>query len=162
MHDHLQSGVIRDIEIANFKFQFFSSPEFPSSVGRPDPNDLRQAELFGRKIAEKILSVSSIDQIPEITIPGSHPYGGVTELWKLDFIEVSDLCLQCGICTGGCPAGAIDPENSSLVDTEKCTLCCACIKHCPRKARTIKPGPMKEAQKRCAMFVERKEPELFL
>jgi ferredoxin len=140
----------------------FSSPEFPSSVGRPDNNDLRQTELLGHKIAEKLLSISSIEQLSDISIPGSYPYGGVTELWKLDFIEVSDSCLQCGICVKGCPAGAIHSENSNFIDIEKCTLCCACIKHCPREARTIKPGLMKEAQKRCATFTERKEPEFFL
>ncbi|MEL7654813.1 MAG: EFR1 family ferrodoxin [Bacillota bacterium] len=140
----------------------FSSPEFPSSVGRPDEDDLSLTELFGQKIAKKLLSILSIDQISDINIPGSYPYGGVTELWKVDFIEVSDTCLKCGICSEGCPAGAIDSENSSLINIEKCTLCCACIKHCPREARTIKPGPIKEAQKRCAMFIERKEPEFFL
>lgn len=140
----------------------FSSPEFPCSVGRPDENDLAMIESFGRKIAEKLASASLVDRIPEIDIPGSYPYGGVTELWKLDFIEVSDRCLQCGICAAGCPAGAIDSGNSSAVDIEKCTLCCACIKQCPRKARAIKPGPMKEAQKRCVNFTERKEPEFFL
>lgn len=140
----------------------FSDPEFPSSVGRPDIDDHRQAELFGRRIAEKLRPVSSIDQISDINVPGSYPYGGVTELWKVDFIEVNDMCVQCGICASGCPAGAIDSANSGLIDIEKCTLCCACIKHCPRNARSIKPGPMKEAQKRCALFTERKEPELFL
>lgn len=140
----------------------FSSPEFPSSEGRPDSDDLSQAELFGRKIVEKLQSVSSVDQIPNISMPGVKPYGGVTELWKVDFIAVSDMCLQCGICAEGCPTGAVDLKNSSLIDIDKCTLCCACIKHCPQKAKTIKAGPMKDAQERCAMFIARKDPEFFL
>ncbi len=145
----------------------FSSPEFPSSVGRPDADDLSRAELFGHQIAAKLQSVLSAnelsaDEFPEISIPGVLPYGGVTALWKSDFIEVSDGCLQCGICAEGCPAGAVDPRNSSFIDIEKCTLCCACIKQCPQKAKAIKPGPMKEAQKRCTLFIERKDPELFL
>jgi ferredoxin len=140
----------------------FSSPEFPCAVGRPDENDLAKIEAFGRRIADKLLSVSSIDHVPEIDIPGSYPYGGVTDLWKVYFIEVSDRCVQCGLCAAGCPAGAIDSGDSSLIDIQKCTLCCACIKQCPQKAKTIKPGPMKEAQKRCVNFVERKEPEFFL
>ena len=140
----------------------FSSPEFPSSVGRPDENDLNQIELFGHKIAEKLLSQSSVDQTSDINVPGVYPYGGVTDLWKVDFIEVSDSCLHCGICAEGCPAGAVSSENSSLIDIQKCTLCCACIKRCPSHAKSIKPGPMKEAQKRCALFLDRKEPEFFL
>lgn len=140
----------------------FSSPEFPSSVGRPDADDISQTESFGRKIAEKLRSVSSVDQISDSFIPGSYPYGGVTELWKVDFIGVDNTCSQCGICAEGCPAGAVDSKNSSLIDIEKCTLCCACIKRCPRKAKRIKPGLMQDAQKRCATFIERKEPEFFL
>lgn len=140
----------------------FSSSDLPSSEGRPDTSDINHSELFGRKIAEKLQSVSSVEQFSDINIPGSYPYGGVTDLWKVDFIAVSDECKQCGICAEGCPAGAIDPEKSNLIDIEKCTLCCACIKRCPQKAKTMKLGLMKDAAIRCTQFKERKEPELFL
>ena len=140
----------------------FSSSELPSSEGRPDASDLNRAELFGRKINEKLRSISSVDNLSDINVPGSHPYGGVTELWKVDFIAVSNECKQCGICAKGCPAGAIDSENSDLIDIEKCTLCCACIKRCPQKAKSMKPGLMRDAAIRCTLFKERKEPELFL
>lgn len=140
----------------------FSSSELPSSEGRPDASDLNHAESFGSKINEKLLSVSSADNISDINIPGDYPYGGVTDLWKIDFIAVSDACTQCGICAKGCPTGAIDSEKSDLIDKEKCTLCCACIKHCPHKAKTIKPGLMKDAAIRAhENFKERKEPEFF-
>jgi ferredoxin len=140
----------------------FSSSELPSSEGRPDASDLNHAELFGRKIAEKLQSIPSVDLIPDINVPGNYPYGGVTELWKVDFIAVSDKCSQCGICAEGCPVGAIDSGNSNLINKEKCTLCCACIKRCPQKAKTIKPGLMKDAAIRCTQFIERKEPEYYL
>ena len=140
----------------------FSSEELPSSVGRPDINDLYQAELFGSKIHEKLLSTLTVDDITDVIVPGNSPYGGVTDLWKVDFISVSDACTQCGICAEGCPTDAISAENSQLIDIQKCTLCCACIKNCPRNARAMKPGPMKEAAIRCTKFIERKEPEMFL
>ncbi|TCO72176.1 EFR1 family ferrodoxin [Marinisporobacter balticus] len=140
----------------------FSSSELPSSEGRPDASDLNHAELFGRKVNEKLLSILSIDHISDINVPGCYPYGGVTELWKVDFIAVSDRCSQCGICIEGCPVGAIDSENSNLIDKEKCILCCACIKNCPQKARTMKPGLMKDAAIRAhERFKERKEPIFF-
>jgi hypothetical protein len=41
-------------------------------------------------------------------------------------------------------------------------LCCACIKNCPQKAKTMKPGPMKDAAIRCTNFKERKVPEYFI
>ncbi|MCP4112670.1 MAG: ferredoxin [Desulfobacteraceae bacterium] len=141
----------------------FSSSELPASEGRPDASDLNHAELFGRKIDEKLQSVLSVDQISEINVPGNYPYGGVTKLWDVDFIAVSDECMQCGVCAEGCPVGAVDSEKSNLIDKEKCTLCCACIKNCPQKARTMKPGLVKDAAiKIHEKFKERKEPVFFL
>ncbi len=141
----------------------FSSAETPTAEGRPDARDLEHAESFGRTIREKLLSVSSVDQIPEVTIPGCHPYRGDPTLWVVDFIAVSDACTQCGICAEGCPTGAIDPENSALIDMERCITCCACIKHCPEDARTMKPGLVMDASIRLnSLYSERKEPEFFL
>ena len=142
----------------------FSSSELPAaSIGRPDISDLKHAELFGNKINTKLLSVSPTVQRSKVNIPGSYPYEGVTELWNVDFISVSNDCIQCGICVEGCPVGAIDAENSSLIDIKKCTLCCACIKNCPQQARSMKPGLMKDAAIRVnKLFQERKEPEIFI
>lgn len=141
----------------------FSSSETPTAEGRPDASDLNHAELFGRKISEKILSISSINQIFDINIPGNYPYGGVTELWSVDFIAISNECTQCGICAEGCPVGAIDAGNSNLIDKEKCITCCACIKNCPQNARTMKNGLVKDAAIRLnTLYKERKEPVFFL
>lgn len=141
----------------------FSSPEVPTAEGRPDASDLKQAEMFGRRIQEKARSLSSVDHIADIEIPGNHPYGGVTELWSVDFLEVSSECTQCGSCAEVCPVGAIDPDDSRLIDQEQCITCCACIKNCPEDARTMKPGLVKDAAARLnELYRERKEPVLFL
>jgi ferredoxin len=141
----------------------FSNSETPIAKGRPDASDLKHAELFGQKIREKLLSVSSADKISDVPIPGCHPYRGDSTLWTIDFIAVGSECIQCGICAERCPVGAIDPENSRAIDTKKCITCCACIRHCPKKARTMKPGLVKEAAIRLNTFYkERKEPVFFL
>ena len=142
----------------------FHSPELPAaSECRPDKNDLIQAEFLGKEINKKIHQFSSVKVATTPKIPGSYPYGGVTKMWDVDFIEVSDECLNCGLCCKKCPTGAIDKESSALINIEKCTLCCACIKNCPVKARSMKPGLMKDAAKRVhELFRERKEPELFI
>ena len=141
----------------------FSSPEMPIAEARPDASDLENAELLGRKVAEKLQSISLIDQIPDIKVPGNHPYGGVTDLWNVDFIEVSDKCVQCGVCAEVCPVAAIDLENCNLINIEKCITCCACIKNCPQNARMMKTSQVKDAAIRLnTLYKDRKEPICFL
>jgi len=141
----------------------FSGPETPIAEGRPDAQDLHHTELFGRKINEKLQSVFSVDQIQDVNVPGIYPYRGDSKLWIVDFIAISGECTQCGVCAKGCPTGAIDPENSISINTEKCITCCACIKSCPKQARVVKIGLVKDASMRLSTrYKERKEPEFFL
>ncbi|MCP4022927.1 MAG: ferredoxin [Desulfobacteraceae bacterium] len=140
----------------------FSNSETPS-LGRPDENDLNHAQVFGQKIREKLQSVSSVSQISDVSVPGTYPYGGITKLWDVDFIAVDDQCSQCGVCAEVCPVGAVDSQHSAMIDHEKCITCCACIKSCPQNARAMKPGPVKDAQKRVnTLYIEQKKPEYFL
>lgn len=141
----------------------FSSANLPIAESRPNADDLEYAIDFGRRIRKKLQSVSPIDNINDIKIPGNHPYGGVTELWSVDFIAISDKCSKKGICAEVCPTGAIDIEDTSIIDKEKCISCCACIKNCPENARTIKESKVKEAAIRLnSLFQEQKTPEIFL
>jgi len=141
----------------------FSGPGLPTAEGRPDAADLGYAEEFGRRVSQELSAVPSLDHVSEPEFPGTFPYRGVTELWSVDFIEVSDGCIQCGVCAEACPVGAIDPENSRLIDKERCFTCCACIKNCPEGARTMKPGQVLDAAIRLnELFSERKDPVFFL
>ncbi len=140
----------------------FSSSDTPIAVGRPDADDLNQAEMFGNTIKAKLLSLSSTDSIPDLIVPGNTPYREKGPGLPTDFIAVSDACTQCGICAESCPVDAIDFEDSSMTDEEKCILCCACIKSCPENARTMKAGKIKDIAIRLNdMCKERKEPVLF-
>lgn len=141
----------------------FSSPELPTAEGRPDKNDLKQAEKFGREIYKKLKGIK-FESISEfVNVPGENPYGGITELWDVDFIAVGKDCKQCGICADACPMGAIDTENSGLIDKVKCISCCACIKICPQNARIMKEGPVMDAAIRLnTLYSERREPVYFI
>jgi ferredoxin len=141
----------------------FSSAGTPTAEGRPDAVDMQHAELFGRKIYDKLQSVSTGNHFPGIEVPGNYPYGGITQLWSVDFIAVNNKCIHCGICAQSCPVGAIDAGNSNRIDTKKCITCCACIKICQQKARTMKTGLVSDAATRLnKLYKDRKEPVLFL
>lgn len=140
----------------------FSSSETPIAVDRPDVSDVNLAELFGKRVNEKLLSIASIDHISNIAVPGNYPYKEFKP-WILDFIEIDNSCSQCGVCVAVCPVDAIDLENSALIEKEKCILCCACIKSCPENALTVKPGMVKDVAKLLSQTCQnRKEPVLFL
>lgn len=141
----------------------FSTPDTPTAHGRPDHDDLRLAAEFGTRLRERLTAAGTPDDLPEVKVPGTTPYGGVTELWNVDFIAVSDKCVGCGRCARICPMEAIDPEDSSTIDITRCITCCACLKQCPEGARTMKPGPVMDARIRLNnLFHERKNPEHYL
>ncbi|ADU62164.1 MAG: EFR1 family ferrodoxin [Pseudodesulfovibrio sp.] len=141
----------------------FSSSETPVAHGRPDAEDLNHAEVFGQRIREKLQSMPSSTQNQNVSVPGVLPYRGSSALWSVDFISVSEKCAQCGVCAETCPMGAIDLNDSAVIDKEKCITCCACIKICPQEARSMKPGPVKDAAKRLnEFFKDPKKPECFM
>lgn len=141
----------------------FSGAGTPTAEGRPDASDLNLAREFGHAVQVRLDALTKVSSDETVKVPGEHPYGGVTELWDVDFIEVGDQCQQCGLCAEICPMGAIDPNDSARIDPVKCITCCACIKRCPQAARAMKPGPVMDARKRLhSLYSERKEPEVFL
>ena len=139
----------------------FSTDDTPIAVSRPDADDVKQAEEFGRKVKETLQSIQTADQIPDLSVPGNHPYRVFEGALTMD-IDVTDDCVQCGVCAEACPVEAIDPEDSRAHDQQKCILCCACIKACPENARSMRPGPIKDiAMNLHKMCSERKEPDVF-
>lgn len=141
----------------------FSGTDTPIAVARPDDSDLAKAESFGQSIREKLASMTALDPDEDITVPGNYPYKKAKPSLSVNFIDVSDRCSRCGLCAEVCPVDAIDADNDYRMDKKACILCCACIKYCPEKARTMKAGAVKDIaiwlRDNC---MERKEPALFL
>lgn len=140
----------------------FSSDERPIAVGRPDAADLERAEDFGRRLGERVATLVEADQVPALAVPGDRPYKERKAREPVEFIAVSDDCVQCGLCAQVCPVEAIDSEDSRVTDLVKCIRCCACIKVCPQQARSLMPSWIMDAATwlttNCA---DRKEPEFF-
>lgn len=140
----------------------FSSPETPIAVARPDAEDLRRAELFGRAVGETLCALEADGQAPALVVPGSRPYRERLPPPPAGCIGVGAGCVHCGACAGCCPVGGIDPDESSSFEGQ-CILCCACVKGCPEGARAVvEPGVRRIATHLRETCAARKEPEWFL
>ena len=140
----------------------FSSADTPIAVARPDAADLRQAEQLGRAIRHKLRALASAEETPGVDVPGNRPYRERLPRLSVDFIAVGDACVQCGACADVCPAGAIDPEDSSTVKDDACIYCCACIRSCPESARTMQASMLKDIARRLSeQYRARKKPQCF-
>lgn len=141
----------------------FSDNEFLIAPNRPDEDDLEKAFLFGQKIASLLEGLETPADVLGVEVPGNFPYKDGMANGAFSFIDVTEDCDDCGICTAACPKEAIDEANGYSTIDERCIFCCACIKACPQQARIMKAGPMKNKAKwlseNCA---QRKEPQTYL
>jgi Ferredoxin len=101
------------------------------ATGRPNVQDLRQAENLGGQFIEKCKTPTPIE------LPGKRPYkilafGGQ----KAPVTALS--CTQCGLCSSKCPTSAINPKNNLEVDALLCIGCMRCVYICPQHAKSFK------------------------
>ncbi len=138
----------------------FSTPAAPIAEGRPDEEDIKKAEHFGKRIREKLDKGTAKNFL--LQVPGNVPYKKrnpsppppVTD-------EVS--CIKCANCMTICPAQAVIMQDETVwTDEDKCMACCACVKNCPSGARRMDPRLLERAATLSTACRERKEPQFFL
>lgn len=128
------------------------------AAGRPDAEDLKQAEAFGAQAAAKIKAQDTLQNVP---VPGDPDYKnkkrgtGVRPL-------TDENCVSCGVCAQACPVNAI-PLDQPNTTTDACIGCMRCISVCPQRARKI---PASTEQWLTAYLQEKaanvRQPEIFL
>ncbi|WP_312281213.1 EFR1 family ferrodoxin [Oscillibacter sp.] len=109
--------------------------------GRPNAQDLDQAEDFGKKVAEKLLSLTETPAPVQVPGDPAAPYytplgtdGQPAKFLKAKPVTDMKKCSQCGVCAAVCPMGAIDPKNVASVPGT-CIKCQACVTKCPLDAK---------------------------
>lgn len=129
--------------LARQGFSVFASAAFiaqhsmlPSvAAGRPDIDDIADAEAFARGIAAKLASARSSDtaSISDV-VPGNRPH---KELSAAGWVPaVSEACTRCGVCAARCPVQAI-PADAPNTTGAACFECMRCVKVCPEHARSL-------------------------
>ena len=134
---------------------------------RPDNTDLSIAKHFADSVYKKIES----DTLDTLRIKGNRPYRAYTkpkvdEDKKEDTVKVEpktdENCIDCKICAEVCPVGCIDFTDVTKI-TGTCIKCGACVKLCPTNSKYFdNPDYIKLKLTLEELYIERKEPELFV
>ena len=140
-----------------------SNKEIPIALGRPDKEDIEKARSLGKRIRNKIMELSSIDEISPLNVPGNFPYEEKKRGNKFSPVTVEELCIKCGRCTQVCPTMAVTMNESVTTDKNECIHCCSCIKNCPTGARIMDDPHGKDiANWLYSNCQKRKEPETYM
>ena len=138
--------------------------------GRPDENDIKEAENFALSVFGKMVkSVAFCEEIPSIKVDGTPdaPYyqprdrhGNPIDIRKVKPVTTG-ACTGCGLCAELCPMGAISREDFSEVPGI-CIKCCACTKKCPTGAKIFTdPGFLYHKEELEAMYGNRRAENSF-
>lgn len=127
---------------------------------RPDADDKRIIDDFGRKSWQILSGITDATAIPDMKIKGNRPYRDIQQVPL--YPTGDDTCTDCKKCAEECPTRAIMPESPTKTDESKCISCGRCIILCPVGSRNYHyPFFEKKSLEFETANSERKEPELF-
>ncbi len=144
------------------------------AAGRPDASDYEQMEAFCQEMAGKLLDENADFTACNLIVPGEeHPEryyvpkmenGEPAKFLKAKPVVNEVACDGCGICEKVCPMGSnlVDNETKVSKTAGICIKCQACIRSCPKRARTFEDEAFLSHVRMVEQnFIERKEPAFF-
>jgi ferredoxin/flavodoxin len=141
----------------------FATQDRPIANGRPDDADAVEARLFGEKIRNLLASVSSVQDLHPLQVPGEIPDKERPEKKEVAPVVDPETCILCGTCAQICPSGAISIKDEVQADPTECILCHACVKNCPTGAIKFQAPPLLELADKLSRECQiRQEPEIYL
>ena len=112
-------------------------------AGRPDDSDMALVLKLAEKTAEKIKNITN-QKAENVSVTGNEPirpyytprdrHGNPINILKVKPKTDASKCTNCGLCSGICTMGSINPADVCEV-SGICIKCCACIKKCPAQAK---------------------------
>ncbi|MPN10890.1 hypothetical protein SDC9_158187 [bioreactor metagenome] len=125
--------------------------------GRPDDKD--EAELY--QYSRKLKNMFDTGGFKSVCVPGNETYKKYNGVPLKP--DTNKDCNKCGLCAKLCPVNAIEADNPSETDKDKCITCMRCIAVCPQNARSINKAALflteERLKKACSI---RKSNKLFL
>lgn len=141
----------------------YSSETTPIAPGRPDDEDMEKTKRFGDSIQEKISKFHTLNDMPDLKVPGNYPYVEWEQPPEMAPVTVESLCKLCAECAAACPTAAITVEDSVMTDKHACIRCSACIKKCQSGARKWESARIDQIRKWLSEnCLQRKEPQIYL
>lgn len=127
------------------------------AAGRPDANDVADAEEFARSIAAKLASANAGETASISDVPGNRPY---RDLPAAEWVPtVSAACTRCGVCASRCPIQAI-PADAPNTTGSTCFDCMRCVKVCPEHARSLPDQVAAMISEKLAPVADMRKPNL--
>ncbi len=116
------------------------------AAGRPDLDDEKELLEFVERIKKKLQD----GVFEELVLEGNHRIYKEAAKGGAFKPQANELCLQCGLCSEGCPVGAIDKNDPRNTHREVCISCMRCVNICPVHARDFDKDFMKTMSEKMA------------
>lgn len=127
---------------------------------RPDTEDMKEIEAFGKEAREALRTMVHYDVQP-LNIPGEYPYAK-PPMGPLPFtVDTTQACFYCNLCVAKCPVQAISEYNPKEIDHDKCIRCGACMIVCPAQAKYFKGDGYGAIQQKLSANVGKRLPNWY-